>query len=533
MWSYIFAGIGMIFIGGQFLSFGIKQAAGTRLRAVFTTATKGRWRTVGIGILAGALLQSTNAVSFMASSLVGAGSLTVQAGSLLVAWCYVGTSVRLIAASVDSHEVSLVGLGLVGLGYFAGWDKDTVRKNWLTALLGVSLLMLGIETMIDGTAPFKSAAWLREVVLGADKLYPIGFIVGAALGILMQGPTMTIVVIGLVRAGLLDMDQAAIFVAGGILATGISAWWKSANLHGAERQLSILQLLLKIFATAVILPLLLVEHFFGIPTLVAASGMISNEASIRLMLLWWLGALLPAIMLVPINDWTVRLLARISPPTERESLVRPQYIFPQAAADPAGALELARLEQNRAFAVLPKMLEPVCEDSPGDVDATSLQSGAATLVAEIDHFLGVTMQSSSGENMTEAIMSAKYLNQVINELIDTASEICSLVLTIRKGAREIDIFSDLIEPLHAMLCEATDRMTAGGHGAAKVMLQLGKPRDDLFTELRTRVLTGSGKYTVQQKETFYKATRLSERMVWLIQRVGTSLAKIQSSSKLA
>src|SRR5262249_23678584 len=155
---------------------------------------------IGVGILAGALLQSVNAVSFMASSLVGAGTLTVQAGSLMVAWGYVGTSVRLLAASVDSHEVALVGIGLVGLGYFAGWEKDRVRKSWLTALLGVSLLMLGIETMIDGTAPFRSAPWLREVVLGADKLYPIGFIVGAALGVLMQGPTMTIIVIGLVRA---------------------------------------------------------------------------------------------------------------------------------------------------------------------------------------------------------------------------------------------------------------------------------------------------------------------------------------------
>jgi phosphate:Na+ symporter len=329
------------------------------------------------------------------------------------------------------------------------------------------------------------------------------------------------------------MDQAAIFVAGGLLATGISAWWKSANLDGAERQLSILQLLLKIFATAVILPLLLIEHFFGIPTLVAASGMISHEASIQLMLLWWLGGLLPAIVLVPINDWTVRLLARISPPTERESLVRPQYIFPQAAAEPAGALDLARLEQNRAFAVVPKMLEPVCQDGPGDVDSASLQSGAATLVAEIDHFLGVTMQSSSGEKMTEAIMSAKYLNQVIKELMDTASEISSLVLTIRKGAREIDIFTDLIEPLHAMLCEATDWMTPGNPDAAKVIIQLGRPRDDLFTELRTRVLTGSGRYTVKQKEAFYRATRLSERMVWLIQRVGTSLAKMQGSSTFA
>jgi phosphate:Na+ symporter len=247
----MFAGIGMIFIGAQLLSFGVKQAAGSRLRAVFTTATKGTWRTIGIGVLSGALLQSTNAVQFMASSLVGAGTLTVQAGSLLLAWCYLGSSVRLLVASVNSHEVALVGLGLVGVGYFAGWDKDRVKKNWLTALLGVSLLMLGIETMIDGTIPFRSAAWLRQVVLGADKLYPIGFIVGVALSVVMQGTTMTIIVIGLVRAGLMDMDQAAIFVAGGVLAVGIGAWWKSANLHGAERQLSILQLSLKIFATAV------------------------------------------------------------------------------------------------------------------------------------------------------------------------------------------------------------------------------------------------------------------------------------------
>jgi hypothetical protein len=46
------------------------------------------------------------------------------------------------------------------------------------------------------------------------------------------------------------------------------------------------------------------------------------------------------------------------------------------------------------------------------------------------------------------------------------------------------------------------------------------------------VLTESGKYTVAQKEPFYKATRLSERMVWLIERVGTSFAKIEGSSRV-
>src|SRR5262249_24163662 len=119
------------------------------------------------------------------------------------------------------------------------------------------------------------------------------------------------------------------------------------------------------------------------------------------------------------------------------------------------------------------------------------------------------------------------------ELMDTASEICSLVLTVRKGSREIDVFSALVEPVHAMLWAATDQMTAGGAGAAKAMIELGTPRDELFTRLRTSVLSGSGQYTAQQKETFHKVTRLAERLVWLIQRVGTSLAKIEHSSKVS
>jgi hypothetical protein len=65
-----------------------------------------------------------------------------------------------------------------------------------------------------------------------------------------------------------------------------------------------------------------------------------------------------------------------------------------------------------------------------------------------------------------------------------------------------------------------------------MFMHLGAPRDDLITALRTRVLTESGKYTVAQKEPFYKATRLSERMVWLIERVGTSFAKIEGSSRV-
>ena len=523
----LFAGIGLLFIGSQFLGVGIRQLVGMRVRAILAKVTEQKWRSILAGIGVGALLQNANTVTFLAASLVGAGSLTIESGNILVAWSYVGTAVRLFAAAIDLHAVTLIGVGLVGLGYYAGWDKDPVKRNWVSAVLGLALLMLGIEMMIDGTAPLRDAGWVRDLLLLADRFYPIGFVIGTVLSLATQGMTLAMIVIGLARGGLLDMDQAALLVAGALLGSGILSWLQATNLRGAERQLSVQQLVLRIIGTVVLLPLLMIEHFFNLPTVVAATQAVSNEISIQLIFLWWVGGLVPAIMILPFDRAICRLLARVSPPTERDSLVRPIYIFPQAAAEPSGALDLARREQSRVFAVLPMMLEPVREGGRIDVDLGEVKSGSQILLAQIDDFLAATMMTSPDQEVGKAIMSAQYINQLLREALETAGELVSLVMPIRAGAREIDIFSDLIEPLHVMTSTSAERMVSGRPGDIEIIAQLGRPRDELLNHLRNRVLASGAEYSRPQQEAFYKATRLFERIIWLIRRIATSLADVQ------
>ena len=132
----LFAGVGLIFIGSQFLTVGIKQTVGSRLRDILAKSTRGTERAITVGIGAGFVIQSPNAITFVAVGLIGAGALTIEAASLIVIWSYVGNLAKLFAAAIDLHAVALVGLGAVGIGYYAGWDKHRVRQHWLNALLG-------------------------------------------------------------------------------------------------------------------------------------------------------------------------------------------------------------------------------------------------------------------------------------------------------------------------------------------------------------------------------------------------------------
>ena len=105
----LFAGIGLIFIGSQFLTAGVRQIVGSRLRSILAGAARRRWRLITSGI--------------------GAGALTVEAGTLIVAWSYVGSTIRLFAAAVDLYAAILAGLGVVGIGYYLGWDKDRGKQH--------------------------------------------------------------------------------------------------------------------------------------------------------------------------------------------------------------------------------------------------------------------------------------------------------------------------------------------------------------------------------------------------------------------
>ncbi|MFX5340181.1 hypothetical protein ABTD27_19455, partial [Acinetobacter baumannii] len=87
----------------------------------------------GVGIAAGAVIQSTNAVTFIIVGLIAAGATTVKAAMPLVTWSYAGSTLRLLLVSVDLGLVTLILLALVGLAFLLGYDRDARWRHMVGA----------------------------------------------------------------------------------------------------------------------------------------------------------------------------------------------------------------------------------------------------------------------------------------------------------------------------------------------------------------------------------------------------------------
>ena len=83
----LLAGLGLIFVGTHFLTVNMKQAAGPSFRKLVRRATESPFKAGLVGFGSGALIQSTNAVTYIVVGLVSAGAITVTQGLPIVTWC--------------------------------------------------------------------------------------------------------------------------------------------------------------------------------------------------------------------------------------------------------------------------------------------------------------------------------------------------------------------------------------------------------------------------------------------------------------
>jgi len=69
----IFAGLGLFFIGIKLISANLKQMSGGAFRRLIAGATRYPLAAGGLGVLGGAITQSTNAMTFIVISMVTSG----------------------------------------------------------------------------------------------------------------------------------------------------------------------------------------------------------------------------------------------------------------------------------------------------------------------------------------------------------------------------------------------------------------------------------------------------------------------------
>lgn len=512
----LFGGLGLFFLGIKGVGAGLQAMGGRRLRSAMALATRGPLAAAGTGLLLGALTQSSNAVTFIATSLYTAGLLPLARALPALAWANAGTAGLVLLATIDLRLAVLWLFGVVGFATYFSLDHGGRLKPLLGALAGLGLLFLGLATIKAGAAPLRDLPLVRELLaFSGDALAP-PFLVGVVVTLVAQSSsTVSILAITLSSLGLLGFDQTVMVVYGASLGSGLSVLLLSGNLAGSARQLALYQAIFKAIGTALFLALYAIEHQ-GVPLVLALTAQLSHDLPERIGWLFLLFQVITALALGPLQRPMLALLQRLSPPSPAEALGRPRFLYDQALDHAPSALDLVEREQAGLAARLPGLLDGVLEPAPAATPLAPRLAAAASVEQAVTRFLAELLARDPNRAEAERAIALQNRNELLAALRETLGDFAAATPPAADAA-VATLQLQLAEALHLLLLQLDEVGQSGDAEDLAMLRHLSGDRSDMMDQLRRRI-AATEDLSADGHALVFRATTLFERAVWLIRR---------------
>jgi phosphate:Na+ symporter len=513
------AGLGLFLVGIRLLTNHLKQLTNGPIRAALTRTLTRTGATELIGLVSGALSQSTSAVTFLATGLLCGGALTLAKALPMLAWANVGTSALVLLAAVDVRGIVLLLLGAVGLASLTSTDQAEQQRQILYATLGLGLLLFGLAMVKDSALAAQTNPWLIEFFEFSASADAVTFLVGFVLAIAMQSSAVvTVLVLPLVTSGLIAFDQVVMLIYGASAGSGTAVLLLASTSEGSARQLALCQAIVRMVTAALLVALLLTETHLHVPLIIALVKQIAHSLAMQTSLVYLLFQMTFAGFTLLFLNTLIRIIQHLSPPSHEEALSKPMYLFDGAAEDASTSVALAKLEYHRLLRGLPYYLDDLrTERDPRAIylPIDTRHEASVNLAAQIDEFLDKTLHQNSGMDAEPVFVARMQLGALTN--LQTALYELHAELTQLPHGEESDFKNQLVEGLHALLSFAGDAVAEDSADGYDMLLMLASDRSDLMERVRNKLLSGS--LTLQGRDTLLSAILIFERIVWLLRRL--------------
>jgi phosphate:Na+ symporter len=523
VFASILAGLGLFFIGIKSIAANLGQLAGRSLRQWVTRSTDSYPLSALIGMTAGALTQSTNAITVILMSLAKADLITLPQAAPILVWANVGTAALVLLVAIDIHLFVLALTAIAGFCYYMNLDRSPRWRPIVAALFAISLLFLGLELMRGGAHELRSIDWVRDSLMLAAQWSVSAFLVGCVLAVVAQSSaTVTVIVIAMASAGLLTLEQGMMTVFGASVGSGVSTYMVASSMTGASRQLAILQVIVKILGIAALLPLFVVERALGVPLLAHAIRWLTNDPSKQVALVY-LACQIAAVAVQGVFDKPLQPLLRwLAPPSPEESVSKPRFLYDQALSEPETALALVDREQERVFGFLPLHLG-VADHLDGTEtlpDRGTVLSVATTLDDAIGHFLNDLADTGASREMLELIANRQARNSLLQSVHEALRDLGNALSTPFETPAMQSLSTNLSEGLAALLLAADEAVRSCDPDDLAILRQLTADRDSLVDQLRRRVIAADKLLSARDQQALYSITSQFELVVWMLRRYG-------------
>lgn len=512
-------GLGIFFAGMYLLKDNLKKLAGRRFKQLVAKWTRGRLAGFTLGILAGGIMQSTTAVTFILTSMIASGVLGVGAALPIITGANVGATFLVFLATLNIQLLVLFVLGIAGISFT--FDRLSEFRSAASAIFGVGLVFFGLKMLQGGVVPITQEPWFASMLTLAGASYLVPLVVASILTVLAQSSTsVVLLIITLATAGGLSFEQAMMGIYGANLGSSLQNYLLSSSLTGRPKQVVMFQISFNIIGAAVLLPMFVLERTTHLPLVETMVQTVADALPTQLALVQVSFNVISALVMNLLLHSVRAVLATRFPSLPDEDDAEPAFIHPQALQEPDSALDLARLEQRRLASYLPRYLD-VARANGRDSAARVARLGHnyTTLAASVRDFLGSLREASFDPQGYRRLNRAISLQHLLDGMDETLAELANATREADRGPLAQRLISNVVEGIDAVLLTMVDALgdTAGEDRA--LLRAMTQSRGEVMQRLREGYLAADAELSTGEKGTVLIVTTLAERALWLLAQI--------------
>jgi phosphate:Na+ symporter len=524
--ALLVAGVGLSFLGLELLTNALQESTSRTVRSLVKRSTRSIPGCALIGLLAGALVQSTSAVVTVVGSTTSAGMTTLRQALAILAFANVGTTALVFAGAINIRVAVLMAVGMSGVGF--ALLREFRRKAIAAVALGVALLLYGSDLMANAAGGVQTAGWFAAFLHTWHHSAAMAFTLGCLASFLTQSTTaIALMTVAVANAGLVGGPPALAMIYGANLGSTLMRMLLTRRAFGASRQVSRVQDLFKTAGAGVFVLLFALEERLHVPGVYAAIGFlpVSLPTALATANLAFNG--LMALAATVFVGTLERFVTRRWPSDLGEDLGTPMYAVPEAVADAATATDLLEKEQTRMLTSM-REYPAIARTSGGtraDAASVALHRRFARLFHHIEYFQTALVSKQLDEATSARLGNVQGRQKVLEMLESSLHQLVGRLGDGWRGGRLEPLIEDVIETLDFLLLCACETAAESELERARFLYTLSGDRSEMMSGVRNRYLSPDLSLTAAERALLLGLTVLFERIVWMVQHFAELLLR--------
>ncbi len=262
----LLGGLALFLFGMNTMSGGLEKTAGGKLEKILKKMTDKPIKSLLLGVVITATVQSSSAVTVMLVGLVNSGIMQLGQSIGVIMGSNIGTTVTawilsLAGIESDNFFVSLLKpsnfspiIALIGILLMMLSKKERLKEVG-NICLGFAVLMFGMEMMSDSMSPLSEMQEFRNLMIMFNN--PLfGLAIGIVMTAIIQSSSATVGILqALSLTGAISFEMAIPIIMGQNIGTCITALISSIGVSKNAKRVSVVHIYFNLIGTTVFLTL--------------------------------------------------------------------------------------------------------------------------------------------------------------------------------------------------------------------------------------------------------------------------------------